>query len=153
MKRIVRIIIAGLALLAWPAAGRAAEPVSLPDPVLVVSGLEYYSVGGRDFTRYKFRVENHAAFPNELFAPSPELPPCGTNKAAARTWVDFYDESGKRLYGFCALGKPDDLNGIWFALPTETTPPGRVYIEINDRKTNTRYKSNLAPTSRDQRLK
>ncbi len=78
---------------------------------------------------------------------SPALPPCGANTKAARTWVDLYDQSGKRLNGFCALGKPADLNGIWFALETGAVPPSWVYIEMNDRKTNTKYKSNLADTT------
>jgi hypothetical protein len=74
------------------------------------------------------------------------LPPCGKNTKAARTWVDFYDQSGKRLNGFCALSKPADLSGIWFAVEVGTTPPSWVYIELNDRQTNTKYKSNLADT-------
>jgi hypothetical protein len=51
------------------------------------------------------------------------------------------------LNGFCALGKPGDLNGIWFALPDDTVPPSYIYIEMNDRQTNTKYKSNLADTT------
>ena len=76
------------------------------------------------------------------------LPPCGNNTKAARTWVDFYDQSGKRLNGFCALSKPADLGSIWFALEAGTVPPSWVYIELNDRQTNTKYKSNLADTRR-----
>ena len=80
-------------------------------------------------------------------AASPDLPPCGANTKAARTWVDLYDQSGKRLNGFCALAKSADLNGIWFALETDVIPPSYVYIELNDRKTNTKYKSNLSETT------
>jgi hypothetical protein len=61
--------------------------------------------------------------------------------------VDVYDQNGKRLNGFCALGKPDDLSNIWFALDEEAVPPSWIYIELNDRKTNTKYKSNLAETT------
>jgi hypothetical protein len=74
-------------------------------------------------------------------------PPCGQNQNSARTWVDIYDQSGKRLYGFCALGRPDDMNGLWFALETNVIPPSWIYIEMNDRQTNTKYKSNLAETT------
>jgi len=40
-----------------------------------------------------------------------------------------------------------DLNGIWFGLETDIIPPSYIYIELNDRKTNTKYKSNLAETT------
>ena len=75
------------------------------------------------------------------------MPPCGTNTKSARTWVDIYDQSGKRLYGFCALTKNDDLGKLWFALERNALPPSWIYIELNDRKTNTKYKSNLADTT------
>ena len=79
-------------------------------------------------------------------AASSNLPPCGTNTNSSRSWVDIFDSRGKRLYGFCALGSAADLNKIWFALETAIVPPSYVYIEISDRATNTRYKSNLADT-------
>ena len=83
----------------------------------------------------------------EMFAQAPKLPPCGTNTKASRTWVDIFDQRGKRLNGFCALGKPADLGSIWFSLPEDGIPPSWIYIELTDRQTNTKYKSNLAETS------
>jgi len=135
---------------ALPATAPAAS--ILPKPALVLIGLEYYTAGGKEWTRYKYAVANRGEYPNELFAPAPDLPPCGTNTNSSRTWVDFYDKDGKRLYGFCALQSRDHLNGIWFALEISVAPPKSVYIELNDRKTDTVYKSNLAPTNRDPRL-
>ena len=119
----------------------------LPNPVLMITGTEYYETGGKQFTRYKFSVENRAEYPDELFDPAPTLPPCGTNTNSSRTWVDFFDERGKRLYGFCALKKNADLEGIYFNLERDVLPPSFVYIELTDRKTNTKYKSNLAETT------
>lgn len=119
----------------------------LPNPVLYLTGTEISQTGGKRFVRYRYDVFNKDAYPADFFAASPNLPPCGTNTKAARTWVDFYDQNGKRLNGFCALAKPADLNGIWFALEEGPLPPSWVYIELNDRKTNTKYKSNLAETS------
>jgi hypothetical protein len=131
----------------------AIEPAQLPDPILVLGGMEYYQAGGREWTRYKYYVENSAEYPDTLFAAAPDLPPCGSNKNSSRTWVDFFAEDGKRLHGFCALQKSSGLGQIWFAVPTDEAPPGQIYIELIDRRTDTRYKSNLAPTSRDPRLK
>jgi hypothetical protein len=124
----------------------ATAPV-LPNPVLYFLGAEYVEINGKQITRYRFDVLNKDQYPNDMFAASPALPPCGSNTKAARTWVDLYDQSGKRLNGFCALGKSEDLNGIWFGLETDVIPPSYIYIELNDRKTNTKYKSNLADTT------
>ena len=126
--------------------GSAAAPV-LSNPILYFLGAEFVEINGKQITRYRFDVANKDQYPNDMFAASPALPPCGSNTKAARTWVEFYDQSGKRLNGFCALGKSEDLNGIWFGLDTGVVPPSWVYIEMNDRKTNTKYKSNLADTT------
>jgi hypothetical protein len=133
-------------ILVFATSSSAAAPV-LPNPVLYFLGAEYVELNGKQMTRYRFDVLNKDEYPNEMFAASPALPPCGANKNAARTWVDLYDQNGKRLNGFCALGKSADLNGIWFALDTDVIPPSYIYIEMNDRKTNTKYKSNLADTT------
>ena len=119
----------------------------LPNPVLYFLGPEFYETGGKQFVRYSYDVANKDAYPDDLFAASPDLPPCGQNTKAARTWVDIYDQSGKRLQGFCALGKSSDLGKIWFALEIDKVPPSYVYIEMNDRKTPVKYKSNLADTT------
>jgi len=124
----------------------ASAPI-LPNPVLYLTGTEAYQAGGKQYIRYKFDVFNKSEYPAEMFAAAPSLPPCGMNTKASRTWVDFFDQSGKRLYGFCALGKPADLNQIWFGLEQGVVPPSWVYIELNDRQTSTKYKSNLAETT------
>ena len=117
-----------------------------PNPILYLIGLEYYAVNGQNFVRYRYDVFNKDQYPAELFAAAPGLPPCGTNTNSSRSWVDFFDSRGRRLYGFCALGNPNNLGQIWFALPEGQVPPSYIYIEINDRQTNTKYRSNLADT-------
>jgi len=91
-------------------------------------------------------VFNKDLYPAAMFAAAPSLPPCGTNTSASRSWIDFFNQQGQRLYGFCSLGSPNDLGQIWFALPEGQLPPSYVYVEITDRQTNTKYKSNLADT-------
>ena len=120
---------------------------TLPNPVLYLMGTEAYTANGKNWIRYNYDVDNKASYPDALFAPAPALPPCGANTNSSRAWVDIFDQRGKRLYGFCALGKASDLGKIWFALEDGVVPPSYIYIEINDRQTNTKYKSNLADTT------
>ena len=144
------VLLASLVLILL-AAGRArtttTTPPPLPNPVLIYLGPEFYEAGGKEWTRYRYMVTNLADYPNQMFAAAPNLPPCGKNVNASRTWVDIYEQSGKRLYGFCALGDHDGLGQIWFALERDALPPSWIYIEMNDRQTNTKYKSNLAETT------
>jgi hypothetical protein len=126
--------------------GKASAP-PLANPVLYFIGQELYESAGKQFVRYSFDVLNKDIYPDDMFAAAPDLPPCGSNTKAARTWVDVYDQSGHRLQGFCNLGKSSDLGKLWFGLAIGDVPPSWVYIELNDRKTATKYKSNLADTT------
>ena len=141
------MLLAGLALAAFASDGVSTASPPLPNPMLYFMGQEPFEANGKQWMRYRFGVDNSASYPNDMFAAAPDLPPCGQNTKASRTWVDLYDQSGKRLNGFCALGAPKDLNQIWFALETDVVPPSWIYIEMNDRKTSTKYKSNLAETT------
>ena len=140
------LLFPALFLFTLAAQGLAFAP-PLPNPNLYLTGTEAYQVGGKQFIRYKYDVLNKDSYPAEIFASAPALPPCGANTKSSRTWVDFFDSRGKRLYGFCALGKPSDLGSIWFGLEEGAIPPSYVYIEMTDRQTNTKYKSNLADTT------
>ncbi len=131
------------------AAAQSPDPkpaARLPNPILYLVATERYTANGKDFTRYRLGVDNSSVYPNAMFAAAPSLPPCGENTKSSRSWVDIFDSRGKRLYGFCALSKSSDLNTIWFSLETGEVPPSYVYIEINDRETSMKYKSNLAET-------
>jgi hypothetical protein len=140
------MLIFATSLLLLAAANSRAQSM-VPNPVLYMTASEPYTANGKNWIRYSFDVLNKDSYPSAMFAAAPTLPPCGANTKASRSWVDFFDQRGKRLYGFCALGKPADLNGIWFAVEEGVVPPSYVYIEINDRQTNTKYKSNLADTT------
>jgi hypothetical protein len=150
MKSILRpTATALLALLIFSALAtdslRAQFPI--PHPVLIFIGQEPYTVSGNNFIRYRYNVVNLVDYPNNMFAAAPALPPCGSNTNSSRSWVDIFDQRGKRLYGFCNFRNHDDLDQIWFAMPEGDLPPSWIYIEINDRQTNTKYKSNLAETT------
>jgi hypothetical protein len=147
LTKTIAMLLASL-MLALMATARTSQPTAItPNPVLYMTSQEPFTREGKDYVRYRYDVLNKDAYPAEMFAAAPALPPCGTNTRASRTWVDFFDSRGKRLNGFCALGKPADLDGIWFALEADALPPSYVYIEMNDRQTDTKYKSNLADTA------
>lgn len=148
-RRVVVTLIAALLLIALAAelVLTAQEQRRLPNPMIYLTGTELYETGGKQWKRYKYTVFNAEEYPKELFAAAPDLPPCGANNNASRTWVDVYQQDGKRLNSFCAFGKPGDLSSLWFALEVDALPPSWIYIELNDRKTNQKYKSNLAETT------
>ena len=149
MQRFIRqgsaVALFAAALILTMQTGVTAPPA--PNPVLVFIGAESYEEGGKQKIRYRFDVGNKSEYPDDMFAAAPDLPPCGANTKSSRTWVDLYDHRGKKLNGFCALGKSADLDKIWFSLDSEDVPPSWIYIEMVDRKTGTKYKSNLAETT------
>ena len=108
---------------------------ALPDPDLEIEGARVDTGGdGRLYTYFDLAVVNWADYPVELFAPAPELEPCGLNKSASRTWVGIVNaEDSSQIYGFCGLAAPEDLVRIWFAVPFGSPPPSGVYVEIWDR--------------------
>lgn len=146
LRRALLVLLVVATTTLMPTVRSHATP-TLPNPVLYLMQQEAYTQGGKQFTRYVYDVLNKADYPAALFASAPALPPCGANTKSSRTWVDIFDQRGTRLYGFCALGKPSDLGGIYFAMESSIVPPSYVYIELNDRQTNTKYKSNLADTT------
>ena len=141
-----RLLTVAVAIWAMAASAPAAAQ-TMPKPNLYLTGLEYYSAGGKNWVRYRYDVFNKDAYAADLFTPAPSLPPCGSIANPSRSWVDFFDSRGKRLYGFCALGSPQNLGSIWFAVEEGAVPPSWIYIEIHDRQTNTKVKSNLAETT------
>jgi len=142
-----RTLLCGVTLILVLAAQGVASAPAPPNPMLYFLGPQHVTISGKEVIQYHYDVANKDAYPDDMFAASPNLPPCGANTKAARTWVDVYDQSGKRLNGFCALGKSSDLGKIWFGLDEHVVPPSYIYIELNDRQTNTKYKSNLADTT------
>ena len=146
MKLIKLRVVFAIFFVAMVGLGAMPAQAVPPNPVLYLTAVEPYTANGQNFLRYRYDVFNKDQYPADMFAPAPNLPPCGSNTNSSRSWVDFFDQRGRRLYGFCALGNPSNLGQIWFALPEGQVPPSYIYIEINDRQTNTKYRSNLADT-------
>ncbi|HEY4788023.1 MAG TPA: hypothetical protein VIH57_18340 [Bacteroidales bacterium] len=107
---------------------------SLPKPVI---RFDHKDAAGRVY----IPVVNWSDYTNSLFREAPELPPCGTTTNSSRTWVDIYNaDNNTRVYGFCALGKNSDLQGIWYAPGTQK---GNVYIVMTDRACKREVRSNV----------
>ncbi len=119
----------------------------LPPPLATLHQVETYVVGSTTYERFRFHVENDAEYPQELFDPAPNLPPCGANTNASRTWVNLRNAADDSyLYGFCGLGSSAMLDFVWFARP-QGTAPAAVYLELVDRATGRVYRSNRVSTT------
>ena len=118
--------------------GLAVSAQAQPSPILKYVG-QFPSMG---FIQVNLTVTNWQAYPPAMFAPAPNLPPCGLNPNASRTWVYIYNgQSNQYIYGFCAFNSPQDLTRLWFATPPAQKPK-LVYIVMTDRLTRRRYVSN-----------
>lgn len=116
---------------------------SLPDPKLVFEGKEEYEANGQKWVRYKLSVTNRNVYPAAMFKAAPQLPACGANENSSRTWVDIFNaQNGDRLYGFCSLGAPANLDNLWFAVKQGQNPPKCVNMVMTDRLLNKTFKSN-----------
>jgi len=111
--------------------------------VFVNAPVEVVNNGYR-FRMYEIEVVNRAEFADELFAASPDLPPCGKNSNSSRTWINIYDEKGKRLYGWCAINSMEELSSLKFNIPAGDKQPKRIYMEFVDRRDGKMVKSNQA---------
>lgn len=121
---------------------------ALPVPVLACTGRETRTIRGATFVQANLSVTNWQAYSPDFFVPSPQLPPCGANQNASRTWVDIFDAaSNARLYGFCALSSPDQLAQLSFTVPDTQPFPEKVYIQMVDRSTGLQRTSNTVPTT------
>ncbi|RAJ96064.1 hypothetical protein LX87_03814 [Larkinella arboricola] len=148
-----KLVVNSLVSLAYP----ANMPVDInqlnPEthrPKLVLKGLEEYEVRGNWFNRASLSVRNREIYPDELFQPSPDLPPCGLNTNSSRTWVDIYNNLNQRIYGFCALNKADNLDDLWVAFQKGQPMPVSVYIALNDRRKGQQYFSTEVALRADQ---
>ena len=107
----------------------------LPKPKFGFVRVSEHVSEGVAYRMYAVEVANRGKFDNDLFVPSPALPPCGRNPNASRTWVDIFDGEGKRLYGWCALNAAGVLASLKFAIPAAQPQPEKLYIQFNDRLT------------------
>lgn len=143
-----------------PGAGRPPAPAesrpqpgaaefSVPRPVLVWKGLDASVKGsdGKSYVGVTLGVSNYASYPAVLFARAPELPPCGANASASRSWLRVYARrTQKEVYSYCALSGPSELRTFSFNV-ARAELPAEVYVVLEDRAARRRYHSNCLKTA------
>lgn len=118
-------------------------PIRIPAPELTFLGTENYTANNRQWVRYNLSITNWAQFPDELFASAPNLPPCGSNTNASRTWVYIYNaRDDAYIYGYCVFSSSQKLQSFSFSIAQGALPPQAVYIVLIDRQENVDYRSN-----------
>ncbi|MCG8549601.1 MAG: C25 family cysteine peptidase [Desulfobacterales bacterium] len=140
-----------LNLLGDPETPFSTDPVCYPylrAPKLSLKGTQTVTVHGTIYKRFNLEITNWNSFPNDLFTPSPWLPPCGLNPNSSRTWIRIYDQNHRPLYGFCAFNSNDDLTKIWFSVKKGDPTPISVYVVLEDRECDIKYTSNKVLTAR-----
>ena len=119
----------------------ASAPRSSPKPV--ISFVRWEPGAFPEVLRAVFSVSNRNDFPNELFEPAPNLPPCGVNRMAWRAWVYFLASNGQRLNGFCGGPSDPSLRSIALNGKVGSPAPKGVTVVIVDRQTDRVYQSDV----------
>ncbi len=121
-----------------------AQPICNTPP-LPVPKIEFLGKNlDNGFMRYWFKVSNRDLYSDALFVSSPQLPPCGANLAASRTWVLIYKDNAIPVYGYCALTSHTQLARLSFAVKASDPQPHSFFIRMNDRKCHRVVQSNMA---------
>lgn len=132
----------------------------LPSPKIDLLGIDPNSTGsdGQTYTAISIKVPNWKSYNATLFERSPDLPPCGGNNLAARTWLTFHGSAAsqmtKPIYAFCAIGGPDEMQKLTFNVKKEEMPDILILV-MEDRRGGKKYTSNCLnlKTGRDCEFK
>ena len=100
-----------------------------------------------DTKKYHIQVGNYFEVPDEMFVPSPELPACGLNLSASRTYVRVYGKNPDVLQSsYC--GANTDLTALAVLIDDTETLPEFFYVEFWDRKCAQYITSNYIQTDK-----
>lgn len=131
--------------------GICVKRCSWPELHVEAAGALDREVDGQQYRLYYLSIINWRLLPEYMFEKAPDLPPCGQNPNAARSWVTIYSVGeNTELKTFCGLDTREELErgvlgedrGIWFATPLGATPATEVLVKINDRRNGGLYCSN-----------
>lgn len=132
--------------------GPRPRPPALPAPRVVLTDRAAYSTPAGRWVAHHLDVTNWQSYHPSLFTQAPHLPACGRNTKASRTWVHIYNATTRaRIYGYCALNKPEGLRNMQFAVKSGEQAPSAIYVRMTDRQTGRTVTSNtvrIPPISR-----
>ena len=76
---------------------------------------------------YYLNILNSSNYPTELLVDAPELPPCGLNPEASRSWVNIYDaRDNSHIYG---------NKVVWLNTDTTSGQSKLVLFDLSNNKT------------------
>lgn len=116
---------------------------TVPEPKLRWIKIDTNAKGsdGKPYIGITLNVANYNQY-EKLFVAAPDLPACGENKNASRTWLHIIDAAtGKAIYGFCAFNTHHDARDFTFLVKREKMPAG-IFVVLEDRAENKNYQSN-----------
>jgi PKD repeat protein len=113
---------------------------NLPAPQIVLRGREDYTVDEVEYTNFRLSVVNRDDYAG-LFYLTLNLPPCGLNTNASRTWVEMYDNNNEYIYGFCGFYSESSLHELRFSIRKDD-PIESVHVILVDRECGVSYTSN-----------
>ena len=116
------------------------KPCSWPELRLEMDSTEDVNTDDSPIRRYRLKITNWRMLPDYLFEVALDLPPCGANMDASRSWVSIYNSTtGDMLNLFCDFRSTESLMDLWFVFPVSEEPPRIVQIKIDDRRTGNVY--------------
>lgn len=117
-----------------------ASPPHVPLPPPAVEYLGYRLAN--NLRIHYFEFSNFGEYAPELFSPAPELPPCGLNENAARTWLEIYLDEVRR-YGYCALTELAETIRLQVAVGSAEAIASVLGVELWDRATDRRIRTSV----------
>lgn len=85
---------------------------------------------------------NLERLPVDVFAPAPDLPPCGANSNSSRAWIEIVEaNSGQVLQLVCDARDLNDLQSVRLEIETSEPLSLSIRVVVNDRQTGKLYVS------------
>jgi hypothetical protein len=101
-----------------------------------------------DTKRYTLTITNWYDIPPELFVPSPELPACGLNDQASRTYISFYGSKGALYFTGCTARdgtSSEFLKNLTVNIDDDDVQSDPyIYLQLHDRACDQYINSNYA---------
>jgi thiol-disulfide isomerase/thioredoxin len=120
------------------------KPLDLPVPVLEVTGAETMDAGNMKITRFYLSLKNWADYPEVLFEPLPDSPPCSFNTTPTRIQIIVWSEDQRPLTTYCNVPDSGLLRRLQVMAKAQgESSPTRVYVTVEDRRAQRTVRSDV----------